>query len=68
MYQAHIKSSQHSLVPALYRPSTATTYIKVGNEASTSVAPAAAPLSVADTYSVPAIAGLFLTIILTTFC
>ena len=48
-----------------YGPSSATTYLTVGNEAPTTTAPTAAPLSIADTYFVPAIAGLFLTIIIT---
>jgi hypothetical protein len=48
-----------------YGPSDATTYLTAGDEAPATIAPTAAPLSIADTYFVPAIAGLFLTIIIT---
>ena len=48
-----------------YGPSDATTYLTVGDEAPATIEPTEAPLSIADTYFVPAIAGLFLTIIIT---
>ena len=47
-----------------YGQSTASTYLAVGDEAATTPAPTQQSVSVADTYFVPAIAGLFVLIII----